>query len=261
MIPVAANPYPLVFAHRGGGMEAPENSMAAFRRLGELGIKYLETDAQLTADGQVVLCHDETLDRTYGTEGKVSDYTYEELLEFPGEAGEPMPLLRDVLAEFPDLFLNIDAKTSEVAEPLVELLLETGDMGRVMIASFSERRLERIREIGGPEVSTSLGVGAIVKLMLASETASKAENWGVPGPADHTRAAQVPVKSKGIPVVSPRFIATAHGAGLAVHVWTVNDPAEMERLFAMGVDGIVTDVPSVAKEVLQGMGLWDPASG
>lgn len=261
MIPVAANPYPIVLAHRGGAEEAPENSMAAFRRLGELGITHLETDVQLTADGQVVICHDETLDRSYGGQGRVSDHTYEEILELRNAADEPMPLLRDVLEEFPDLYLNIDAKTAEVAQPLVDLLLETGDMGRTMIASFSERRLEKIRQIGGPEVSTSLGVKAIVNLMLASETVSNAESWHVPGPRHHARAAQVPEKSKGIRVVTPRFIATAHTAGLAVHVWTVNDPDRMEKLINMGVDGIVTDVPSVAKEVLQDMGLWDPAAG
>lgn len=261
MIPVAANPYPIVFAHRGGGDEAPENTMTAFRRLADIGINYLETDVQLTADGQVVICHDDTLDRSYGTEGKVSDYTYEQIQTFRNSAGETMPLLSQVLTELPDLYINVDAKTNEVAEPLVDVLMEHDALGRTMIASFSERRLERIRAVGSPELSTSLGVKAIVNLMMAAETVSNAESWHVPGPRHHARAAQVPEKTRGIRVVSPRFIATAHTAGLAVHVWTVNDPEQMVRLINMGVDGIVTDVPSVAKHVLQQEGLWDPQVG
>lgn len=261
MIPVAASPYPIIFAHRGGGFEAPENSMAAFRRLSEIGIRYLETDVQLTADGQVVVCHDETLDRSYGGEGKIFDHTYEEISQLRNEAGEKMPLLSEVLTEFPDLYLNIDAKTNEVAEPLVDLLKEHDAIGRTMIASFSERRLEHIRLIGGPEVSTSLGVKAIVNLLLASETVSNAETWRVPGPRHHARAAQVPEKTRGIRVVSPRFVATAHTAGLAVHVWTINDPEQMVKLVNMGVDGIVTDVPELAKQVFQEEGLWDPEMG
>ncbi len=255
MIPVAAS-RPIVLAHRGGDEVAPENTMSAFRSLKGMGIRYLETDVHLTADGQVVVCHDDTLERTYGGAGSILDHTYQEILELRNSAGEAMPLLSEVLETFPDLYLNIDAKTDAVADPLVDLLLDHQAMGRTLIASFSERRLERIRRMGGPEVTTSLGVRGVVNLMLAAETASSAETWGVPGPAQHVRAVQVPVKTKGIRVVSPRFIATAHTAGLAVHVWTVNDPDTMVKLVEMGVDGLITDVPMVARDVLIDMDLW-----
>lgn len=261
MIPVAANPYPIVMAHRGGSDEAAENSVEAISRLVDIGIRYLETDVQLTADGQVVICHDETLDRTYGVPGKVADFTYDELLKYRNAAGEQMPRLADVLERFPTLYFNIDAKTNEVAEPLVQVLLESEAMGRSLIASFSEKRLEKVREIGGPEVTTSLGVKAIVNLMLASETVSNAETWHVPGPRHHVRAAQVPERSRGIRVVSRRFVATAHTSGLAVHVWTVNDPDKMVKLLDMGVDGLITDRPAMAKELLEERGLWDPELG
>ena len=99
----------------------------------------------------------------------------------------------------------------------------------------------------------------IVRLLLASETVSNAESWHVPGPRHGVRAAQVPEKNKGVRVVSPRFIATAHTAGLAVHVWTVNDRAQMERLIDWGVDGVVTDNPSLLKEVLIERGQWPPS--
>ncbi len=258
MIPVAANPYPIVMAHRGGAEEAVENSMAAFRRLREIGIGYLETDVHLSADGVVVVCHDPMLDRNYDGTGLVSGYTYEELLQFKNEAGEQMPRLADVLEEFPDLRLNIDAKNNEVVDPLLDVLRDHDAIGRCLIASFSEKRLERVREIGGPEVTTSLGTNAIVRLMLAAETVSNADSWHVPGPRHHARAAQVPSKSRGIRVVTPRFIATAHMAGLAVHVWTVNEREQMFELVNMGVDGLITDKPSLAIDVLKDMNLWSP---
>ena len=256
MIPVAANPYPIVMAHRGGGDEAAENSMAAFRRLKDIGIRYLETDAQLTADGQVVLCHDESLDRTYGGQGLISEHLFKDILKLRDADGGQMPLLADVLNEFPDLYLNLDAKTNDVAEPMLQVLREHDALGRTMIASFSERRLEKIRKEGGPEVSTSLGVSAIVRLMIAAQTNTNAETWRVPGPRLRARAAQVPIRTRGIRVLDQRFVVASHEAGLAVHVWTVNDPQVMVDLVQMGVDGIVTDRPFMAKEVLQGMGLW-----
>ncbi len=254
MIPVAALPDPIIFAHRGGTEFGPENSWLSLQSLEDLGVTHLETDVQLTADGQVVLCHDDTLERMFGTEGKVSDYTYEELREFQNEAGEAPALLSDVLVAFPDLYLNIDAKTNEVAQPLVKVLIEHGALDRVLVASFSERRLEKLRQEYGPELSTSLGVKAVVNLLMAAETVSSAKTWRVPGPSQGARAVQVPVKTKGIRVITPRFVATAHAAGLAVHAWTVNDPEEMRNLVEMGVDGIVTDVPSVAVEVFKEMG-------
>lgn len=261
MIPVAASPYPIVMAHRGGAHEASENSMAAFRRLADLGIRYVETDVQLTSDGVVVVCHDEELDRSYGGEGPILEHTYEEILGLRDAEGNQMPRLADVLGEFPDLYLNVDAKTDQVAEPMLEVLQEYEALDRTMIASFSEKRLERIRQIAGPAVSTSLGVSAVVRLMMAAETVSNPETWHVPGPRHHARAVQVPEKTRGIRVVTPRFVATAHTAGLAVHVWTVNDPDKMVELVDMGVDGLITDRPSMAKELLADMGLWDPEVG
>lgn len=256
MIPVAGSPYPLVFAHRGGAEEAVENSLAAFERLRDLGLRYIETDVQLSADGEVVISHDESCERGFGQEGKFSDYTFAELQEFRNEAGEAPMLLRDVLEMFPEMYFNIDAKTDEVATPLLEVLEQTGASDRVLVASFSEKRLERIREQSSPELATSLGVSAIVRLLMASETVSSAQIWHVPGPEDKVWAAQVPEKSRGVRVVSPRFIATAHTAGLAVHVWTVNERDAMERLLDWGVDGIVTDRPLLLKEVLIERGQW-----
>ena len=259
MISVAADPYPLVIAHRGGGDEAPENSFTAFSAMRDLGVRYIETDAHVTADGVVVLNHDDTIDRTYDGEGAISELTYEEILQYRNGAGESMPRLVDALEDFPDLFWNIDAKSDEVVGPLLDVLTEHDAFGRVLLASFSEKRLSRIRACEEPELTTSLGVPAVVRLMLASETVSAAETWRVDGPHQHVRAVQVPEKAKGIRVVNPRFVATAHTAGLAVHVWTVNDPDAMVRLLDWRVDGLVTDRPTMLREILKARGQWrDP---
>lgn len=256
MIPVAADPYPLAIAHRGGGQEAAENSFTAFTHMRSLGLRFLETDAQLTADGIVVLNHDETLDRTFDGEGKIAEMTYGEILRYRNEAGEQMPRLVDALEQYPDMYFNIDAKCDEVVDPLLETLTDLDAFGRVLLASFSEKRLNRIRAVESPELTTSLGVPAVVRLMLASETVSAADTWRVDGPAQHVRAVQVPEKMRGIRVVNPRFVATAHTAGLAVHVWTVNDPDAMVRLLDWGVDGLITDRPTMLREILRARGQW-----
>ena len=256
MIPVATPPFPLIFAHRGGGAEAVENSLAAFEQLREAGIDHIETDVHLTRDGEVVISHDATIDRCFDGTGKISDYTLEELQGFRNAAGEPPQRLADVLEAFPDLYFNIDAKSDEVAEPLLQVIADAGAADRVMVASFSEKRLRRIRERGSAALSTSLGVGGIARLLFAAQTAFPAAAWGVPGPNEQVRAAQVPETTRGIRVVSPRFIAAAHNAGLAVHVWTVNEREQMERLLDWGVDGIVTDHPLMLKELLIERGQW-----
>lgn len=261
MIPVVSPAGPLVIAHRGGAEETVENSYASLQYARDLGVRHYETDVHLTADGEVVLSHDESLERCYGEEGTVGDYTYKELLEFTNDAGEPMPLLAEALQMFPDLYFNIDAKTDQVVDPLLATLEAEDAFGRVLLSSFSERRLEKVRDMDIPDLSTSLGVRGVVQLLFASETVSSADTWRVPGPRQHVRAAQVPEKSRGVRVVSRRFVATAHTAGLAVHVWTVNDPERMVRLFDWGVDGVVTDVPSVAKQILIERGQWSDTDG
>ncbi len=249
MTPNAVGTTPVVLAHRGGADEGPENTVELFKRVTAAGVTHIETDAQVTADGLVVLSHDETLDRCYDGEGPISDYTYEELKQHRNAAGEPLPLLRDVLEQFPETFFNIDVKTDAVADPVLQALREMDALDRTLVASFSERRLERLRA-QEPRLVTSLGVSAVVRLLLAAETVSKAESWLVPGPRQQVLAAQVPETNKGIRVVSPRFIATAHAAGLAVHVWTVNDVDRVNQLLDWGVDGIVTDRPTMVRELI-----------
>lgn len=261
MIPVAANPYPHLMAHRGGGAEAPENSFAAIEAMQRLGVSYLETDCQVTADDVVVLSHDETVDRCYNGTGLIRDLTWDQVRQLRNSADEPMPRLDEVLDRFPDLYLNLDAKTDVVVDPLLQTLADNDAFGRTLIASFSEKRLERVRGTDEPGLTTSIGVSRVVRLMFAAETVSSADAWRVASSSDSIRAVQVPEKMRGIRVVNPRFIATAHAAGLAVHVWTVNEPAQMVRLLDWGVDGLITDRPTMLREILRARGQWADPQG
>lgn len=256
MIPVVANGRPLVFAHRGGGEEVAENSLAAFNEMKKIGVRHIETDVHRTKDGKVVVHHDDVVDRTYDGTGRVEDLTWDEIRSMRNAAGERMPLLSEVLEEHPELWFNIDAKTDAVVDPMMEVLESHNAFDRVMLASFSERRLQRIRGMRRGRVSTSLGVSGVARLLGAAQSATSASWWRIPGPRMGVRAVQVPHRQGPLPIVTPRFIATAHTLGLAVHVWTINEAEEMRELIDMGVDGIITDRPSLAKEILIGADLW-----
>lgn len=260
MIPVAAQQgCPLVIAHRGGGAEAAENSMAAFARADGLGVRHLETDAHVSADGVVVLSHDPVVDRTYDGSGAIVDLTWREISRLRNAAGERMPTLAEVLEAYPDSWFNIDAKSDEVVDPLLDVLESHHAFGRVMLASFEVPRLERIRTSGYEGISTSLGTTEVIRLLAAAQTASNPSSWWVPGPRRTVRAVQVPETWGPVRIVDRRFIAAAHERGLAVHVWTVNDPSQMVRLADLGVDGIVTDRPTTLRGLLEARGQWRPA--
>ena len=122
--------------------------------------------------------------------------------------------------------------------------------------SYDDDRLSQIVGMAAGKVSTSLGMSAVARLVLAAQTATNAGSWHVPGPRQGVRAVQVPHYQGPIRVVDRRFIATAHALGLAVHVWTINEPAEMIELIEMGVDGIVTDRPTMMRELLIARGQW-----
>lgn len=256
MYPVTGVHGPIILAHRGGGGEAPENSAEAFGALRALGVRHIETDAHISADGVVVVNHDETVDRTFDASGRISDFTWEELRLLRGREGQRMMSLSEVLTAHPDMYFNIDAKCDAVAVPLIQVLESHQAFGRVLVASFSERRLARMRAMASPHLSTSVGTGAVIRLIAAAQTATTAAVWRVPSPRRGVRAIQVPERQGPVRIVDKRFVATAHRAGLAVHVWTVNEADRMHALIDIGVDGIITDHPSLAKEVLSSRGLW-----
>jgi len=245
--PFLASPVPIAFAHRGGAGDWPENTMAAFEQAIALGYQYLETDVHVTADGTAVAFHDDVLDRVTDRRGRIDSLPWSEVSQARVD-GHAIPRLEDLLGTWPEARVNIDPKHDASVEPLVDVVDRTGAHDRVCVTSFSDRRLARFRTLTGGRVCTGTGPLDIARL--------RAAGWRVPSGRVSGACAQVPVRYKGIPVVDPRFLAAAHRRGLPVHVWTVDDPAEIERLLDLGVDGIMTDRPGVLKEVLKRRREW-----
>lgn len=288
----------LDFAHQGGALEAPSDTLFALKRARALGADVLEIDVHATADGEVVLIHDTTVDRTTDGSGRVDEHTlaalkeldaaywfvegcgacrdrppgkYEHrgyatgdrrippgLAERTGLAGlEPndftVPTLREVLETFPDTFLNVEIKrTAPETEPyereVARLLQEYDRVHDVAVVSFHDRAIERFKA-HAPAVDT------------ATATARTAAFWGssraaLPGgPSPRYEAVQVPIEYEGVRVVTEDFVQDAHDNDLAVHVWTIDDPATMRWLVDVGVDGIMTDRPTVLRAVLDELGV------
>tara|TARA_B100000965_G_scaffold165357_1_gene137661 strand:- start:595 stop:1362 length:768 start_codon:yes stop_codon:yes gene_type:complete len=241
--------FPLAFAHRGGILDFPENSLKAFKGAYDLGFRYMETDVHTTKDGQLVAFHDDKLDRVTNSRGKVSEFNLSDLSHALIDGTEPIPLLIELLEEFPDAKFNIDPKHDAAVKPLAEIILRTNSTNRVCVGSFSDERIKQVAKLIGPELCTGMGPKSISKLQISRFTKSLLR----PPFGD---CAQVPSKVKGVPFITSEFVKRAHDFGKAVHAWTINDPQEIEYLLDIGVDGIMTDNLSVLKTVYLDRGIW-----
>ena len=239
-------PAPLAFAHRGGASEAPENTLPAFQRAIDLGFRYLETDAHVTADGVVVAFHDDDLSRTCGRPGFIHELPWREVATARVDGREAIPRLVDVLESFPTARLNIDCKSEQVLGPLGDELARTGVLDRVCIGSFSDARLRRMRQRFGPGLCTSYGPVelAVLRVLGVSRT-------GV-------QSVQAPRRWHGAPVATAAFVERCHRRNIEVHVWTIDDEDAMDHLLDIGVDGIMTDRPAILRDVLIRRGQWMP---
>ena len=267
--PYLDSPAPFGIAHRGGSKEHPENTLEAFQAAVDLGYRYLETDAQLTRDGVVVAFHDEVLDRVTDLVGRVADHSLAQVRRadaahrFSLDAGRSFPLrgrgvriptLEQVITAWPDVRINVDAKTEAVVGPLVALVARLDAWDRVCVGSFSDARLRRVRRLSGGRLCTSMGRGAVA----AARTASLRGRFPTLG----GDCAQVPVRQWGVRVVDEAFVRAAHRAGVQVHVWTIDSRSEMGRLLDLGVDAIMSDRPSLLRDVMLRRGVWrDPTAG
>lgn len=248
--------HPVVLAHRGGGGEVPENTLEGVEKMLHLGVEVMETDVRHTSDGVAVLAHDVTLARRFGDPRGVSDVTWEELRELRDVDGAAPASLAGVLAAFPGLVLNIDAKTDEVVAPMLRDVRAANAADRVCLTAFSARRVAQIARITRGRTMIGMGMADVARLLAWANLPVRPAVLP-PGfrRAQGSRAVQVPQYFRGLPVVTPRFVQAAHDAGHVVHVWTVDEPEEMHRLLDLGVDGIVTDLPSVAVAVFGERGL------
>jgi glycerophosphoryl diester phosphodiesterase len=264
----------LNFAHQGGAREGPSSTLLAMRRAVAAGAHALELDVHATADRELVVCHDATVDRTTDGTGAIAALRLEELQVLdnaywwvPGEVVAPgrpdfeypcrglapddaslrIATLREVLEEFPDVFLNLDIKqTAPAVEPYEELLADLlHDYGRsddVIVASFQDSSVATFATFA-PEIATSYGTTGTALFLGALRDGSE--------PAVVADVAfQVPTEFLGMTIVDEAFVAAAHRHGVAVHVWTIDDTAEMGHLLDIGVDGIITDRPAVLARLL-----------
>ena len=259
-------PTPLAFAHRGGAAVGDENTAAAFARSVELGYRYVETDTHATRDGVAVVFHDPDLRRMTGDRRRIRDVTWADLASLRVNGDAAVPRLDDILAAWPQVRFNVDVKDVQAITPTIDAVRRTGATDRVLLASFSDARLARMRREVGPAVATSMGVREVAALWARARLGRAYRVTGsstAPGPPVGAGsvprgvvAAQIPARQGGVRVVTPRFVAHAHRLGLQVHVWTIDDPTEMRELLDLGVDGIMTDRIEVLREVYETRGHW-----
>ena len=249
---------PIVYAHRGGAALRPENTIAAFDHGMACGADGLEFDVHLSKDGVVVVHHDDTLERTTNGRGALADVTAAELATLDaccnfldGDGRRPyrglgfgVPTFRDVLHRYPGAQLIVELKNpgTKLARAVVDDVRAAGALARVAIGSFHASALRAVRTY-----EPAMATGA-----AKQETRwALSRSWvGWPLGAAPYREFQVPLRAGLTPIVTKRFVAYAHRAGLAVKVWTVNDEPVMRRLTAWGVDGLITDRPDLARQVV-----------
>lgn len=235
----------------------------SFQGAYDLGYRHFETDLHLTSDETLVCFHDPTLDRTTNATGRVEDLTLAELQSLDAgyrhggsdgysyrDAGVRVPTLQWLLETFPDTSVVVDLKTDGLATQLARLVDDLEAHDRLIVGSFSDARLSEFHALTEGRVATSVGPTAARKWVLASRVGRSVRG--------EAAALQLPVRARGLRVVTPRLVGAAHKAGLQVHVWTVNDRGEMASLLDMGVDGIITDRPDVLKDVMIERGEWSP---
>ncbi|MBN2192268.1 MAG: glycerophosphodiester phosphodiesterase [Polyangiaceae bacterium] len=246
-------PHPLTFAHRGGAGQWPENTLLAFERAISLGVDFIETDVRLTRDGELVLCHDATVDRTTNGHGAIERLDLDELRRFDAGwrftrdgstfpfrgQGLRVPTLAEALALDPRVRFNLDLKSTDPAA--VGRLIDAMELGgygdRLVVASHSQAMIRCFRSGCGGRVATAAGPHEVMAFLAAARVRM----------SHHLRceydALQVPRQRALIHVVDRRFVTAAHELNLPVHVFTIDTPETMRELLALGVDGLMTNRP------------------
>jgi glycerophosphoryl diester phosphodiesterase len=250
----------LVIAHRGGRRLWPENTLFAYQKAGELGVDVIEMDLHSTKDGVLVMMHDDTVDRTTDGSGAIQDFTLAELKRldagynwtddegasypFRGQ-GIVVPTMQEVFTALPHARLNIEIKQVEpsIVQPFCKQIREYDMTEKVLVASFDQGTIHHFRQVC-PEVATTAGEDEVRVLYGMSYLYL----GNLYSPA--SEAVQVPEYSGSIHVLIPRFVRTAQGRNLDVHVWTVNELEELQHMLDLGVDGIITDYPDRLMDLL-----------
>jgi len=243
----------VAIAHRGGSKLSPENTLAAFGRAASRGVDASEWDVRLSRDGEVVVIHDETVDRTTDRSGRVADFTADELAaldagyHFGAEDGFPrrgqgigVPRLGDALLQWPTMPFVIEIKGDRVSDVdrVLAVVRASGAEGRVILGGFDAGVLRAVRTVtrGLATSASSLEVRAALRRAMV---------FLRPRPTGY-QAFQVPHVFRGRRILRRSFVQAARRAGIPVHVWVVDDPAEMHTLLNWGVAGLISDRPDLA---------------
>jgi glycerophosphoryl diester phosphodiesterase len=244
----------LAFAHRGGArhpeLAGLENTRAAFAHAVALGYRYLETDVHVTRDGVLVAFHDTLLDRVSDGSGGLADVDAAGLARVRVAGREPVPTLADLVEAFPDARFNIDLKSAGAVPALADFVARRDLTDRVLVGSFSPRRMRRFRRLAGRRVPTSAHPVEVAAFVLLPGWLARRLTRG------RVAALQIPHRHGPLTIAGSRVVRRAHAAGIPVHVWTVDDPDEMRLLLDRGVDGLMTDRTDVLRSVLTERGLW-----
>lgn len=249
----------LVFAHRGGGLY-PENTLGAFEYSAQMGVDVLELDVHSTADGALVVHHDATVDRTTDGKGRISEMTLAEVKKldagfpFTSDGGKTFPFrgqgiqvptLEEIFAALPAMTFNVEPKQAEpsITKSLCEMIRAKNMTEKVIVGSFRQQAIDEFRQFC-PEVATSATPSEVTDFLARSKLGIS-QSYTPP-----FQALQVPQNLGKIAVVDEKFIENAHRKNIKVHVWTINKTEDMQRLIALGVDGIMTDYPDRLLELL-----------
>ncbi|TFE03604.1 MULTISPECIES: glycerophosphodiester phosphodiesterase [Jeotgalibacillus] len=256
---------PRVFAHRGGSDLAPESSLAAFQAAADLGVHGFEIDIRMTKDEELIVFHDQFIDRTTNGAGRVADYTLEELKEFDlgyhfrdlsgsqsfRDKGEKILSLKELFEAFPNHLFNIDMKEdpdtyegSLMPSKLWRLIEKSGVEDRVLVTSFYDEQIDRFSLYAQERVAIGAGENEARKAFSLYKSGF--------GHLYHPRAdaLQIPVKYGVVPLDSQGFIEFLTSLNIHIDYWTVNDVETMDRLIRYGADGIITDRPDIAMQLL-----------
>ncbi len=263
--PFFSGPRPRIGGHRGAAGTMPENTLASFARALEEGATFVELDVHETRDGEIVVIHDETVQRTTDGAGAVREMRLSELqrldagFRFTRDRGSTHPLrgqgiriptLREFFSDFPQAGATIEIKalSPPAVETLIDLVEEFRRAPRVVVAAQNDSVMRAVRRVvrdRGLSIATGFAMGEIRAFMAALWTGRE------PPTEAAGQAMQIPPRYEGRALVTPASVAAAHERGVEVHVWTVNDVDEMRDLLAMGVDGIVTDYPARLRDVVR----------
>lgn len=249
---------PRTIGHRGAAGEAPENTLVSFQRAIEGGADLVELDVRGSKDGEVVIIHDATLQRTTNGRGRVSQLTAKEMKSFDagyrftpnGGISYPyrgqeiqVPTLQELFSAFPEVKAIVEIKEARppIVKNVIETVLRSGREDQILLATEKDEIMKEIRrelQENGLTIATGFSYGEVAAF-VRWVAAGRKGNYAPPG-----QALQIPCEYMGVTLVSAETLKAAHDTGVEMYVWTVNDVEEMERLISLGVDGIITDYPA-----------------